>query len=66
MRTSAKMKIGVDETMDVFLKNIIERVFKYEKETNKPIFSSERKSIVLENPKQKSTMQKLDSSQGCC
>ena len=66
MRTSAKMKIGVDETMDVFLKNIIERVFKYEKETNKPIFSSERKSIVLENPKQKSTLPKLDSSQGCC
>ena len=66
MRTSAKMKIGIDETMDAFLSAIIEKVIKYEKDSNTPVFSSERKSIALENPKQKMTMQRLDESQGCC
>ena len=62
MRTSAKMKIRIDETMDAFLSAIIEKVIKYEKDSNTPVFSSERKSIALENPKQKMTMQRLDES----
>ena len=66
-RTSAKMKIGIEETMESFLGLIIDRVTQYGKNTNTQVFTAERKSIALENPKQKATMEKLDSNnQGCC
>ena len=61
------MKIGIEETMESFLGLIIDRVTQYEKNTNTQVFTAERKSIALENPKQKATMEKLDSNnQGCC
>ena len=65
-RTSAKMKIGIEETMESLLGLIIERVNKYEKESNTKIFSEERNSIMLEKPKEKETIEKLDNNKGCC
>ena len=60
------MKIGIEETMESLLGLIIERVNKYEKESNTKIFSEERKSIMLEKPKEKETIEKLDNNKGCC
>ena len=54
--------IGIEETMESFLGLIIHRVTQYEKNTNTQVFTAERKSIALENPKQKATMEKLDSN----
>ena len=53
MRTSAKMKIGINETMDAFLSAIIEKVIKYEKDSNTPVFSSERNQLRLRTQSRK-------------
>ena len=65
-RTSAKMKIGIEETMESLLGLIIERVDKYEKDSNTKVFSEERKSIVIEKQKEKTTIEKIDNNKGCC
>ena len=49
-RTSCKNNQNVNETMDILLGNVIDRLEEYHKKENIPIDNNKRTSIVIQNP----------------
>ena len=63
-KTSAKLGIGIDESMDYLIKNILERVEKLKKDDEKNPLEKKRLSLVLE--KEKVYDEKININNDCC
>ena len=63
-KTSAKLGIGIDESMDYLIKNILERVEKYNNSNEKKPVEKNRLSLVLE--KKKISDEKININNDCC
>ncbi len=63
-KTSAKLGIGIDESMDYLIKNILERVEKFNNSNEKKPVEKNRLSLVLE--KKKISDEKININNDCC
>ena len=63
-KTSAKLGIGIDESMDYLIKNILERVEKFNNSNEKKPVEKNRLSLVLE--KKKISAEKININNDCC
>ena len=63
-KTSAKLGIGIDESMDYLIKNILERVEKFNNSNEKKPVEKNRLSLVLE--KNKISDEKININNDCC
>ncbi len=63
-KTSAKLGIGIDESMDYLIKNILERIEKFKNDNEKNPIEKNRLSLVLE--KNKISDEKININNDCC
>ena len=63
-KTSAKLGIGIDESMDYLIKNILERIEKFKNDNEKNPIEKNRLSLVLE--KKKISDEKININNDCC
>ena len=61
-RASAKKDVNVKESMEFLIKDIIRRM----EAMQQPVFSAERKNVVLDTQKHTDTGPKRKQKQGCC
>ena len=65
-RTSCKNNQNVNETMDILLGNVIDRLEEYHKKENIPIDNDKRTSIVIQNPSLSSESLLNSNKNFCC
>ena len=65
-RTSCKNNQNVNETMDILLGNVIDRLEEYHKKENSPIDNDKRTSIVIQNPSLSSESLLNSNKNFCC
>lgn len=64
-QTSAKTGINVNECMTTLIEYIIRRLIEHSKNTN-TILNNDRKSIVIQNPKEHEALMRIEEKGGCC
>ena len=65
-RTSCKKNENVNETMDLLLANVIDKLEDYHKKANIPIDNNKRTSIVIQNPSLSSESLLNSNKNFCC
>lgn len=64
-QTSVKMGVNVNECMEYLIEHIITRLIEHSMNTNTPM-TEDRKSIVIQNPKEQEALMKIEEKSDCC